>query len=401
MSRSIFFSVGEPSGDQHAARLIKALHHIDETLEFRGFGGSEMRASGCEIEVELTQHAVMGFLEVLPKIRQFLKFAKQAECVFKAGQVQAVVLVDFPGFNWHIAKAAKKHGVPVFYYCPPQLWAWAGWRIRKMRRYVDHVLAVLPIEERYFGDRGISTTYVGHPFFDAVYEMKLDGDLLGVFEKDQESGKIPIGVLPGSRDHEVQRTWPILLEAIRRLHLRNPHARFLVAAYRESHALLCKQMLNKEDRILPIDFFVGKTSEIIQASQCAMMVSGSVSLELMARQTPAVVTYRVGRLFYSIAKRLVNLESFTLPNLMSDQKVYPEMVSVGNPETTIEFLTQSIHMLLNDQQYSREVREQLRDLACRFAEPGASSKAAQAIIDQLESVNSSADTKDVKEIDAA
>ena len=88
MSQSIFFSVGEPSGDQHAARLIKALHHIDETLEFRGFGGSEMRASGCEIEVELTQHAVMGFLEVLPKIRQFLKFAKQAECVFKAGQVQ-------------------------------------------------------------------------------------------------------------------------------------------------------------------------------------------------------------------------------------------------------------------------------------------------------------------------
>ena len=93
-------------------------------------------------------------------------------------------------------------------------------------RYVDQVLAVLPIEERYFGDRGISTTYVGHPFFDAVYEMKLDGEFLGVFEKDQESGKIPIGVLPGSRDHEVQRTWPILLEAIRRLHLRNPHARF-------------------------------------------------------------------------------------------------------------------------------------------------------------------------------
>ena len=139
-----------------------------------------MRASGCEIEVELTQHAVMGFLEVLPKIRQFLKFAKQAECVFKAGQVQAVVLVDFPGFNWHIAKAAKKHGVPVFYYCPPQLWAWAmadqkdAPICRSRSRGPTH-------RRKVFWRSWYLDNLCRSPFFDAVYEMKLDGDLSWCF----------------------------------------------------------------------------------------------------------------------------------------------------------------------------------------------------------------------------
>ena len=211
MPRSIFFSVGEPSGDQHAARLIREIHQLAPEIQCRGFGGADMRAAGCDIDVDLTQEAVVGLLEVLPKLRYFFKVAGQADQAFEHHDIDAVVLVDFPGFNWHIAKRAKRFGIPVYYYCPPQLWAWGGWRIRKMRRLIDHVLAVLPIEKKYFGHHGISTTYVGHPFFDAVHQSPLDQTILNRCEHDLAAGSRLVAVLPGSRNHEVHQNWPIFL----------------------------------------------------------------------------------------------------------------------------------------------------------------------------------------------
>ncbi len=386
MSRNIFFSVGEPSGDQHAAKLICELQDLDSGFQFRGFGGDNMSSCGCMIDVDLTQHAVMGFVEVLPKLRQFFKFADQAKQIFKQEEIDAVVLVDFPGFNWHIAKAAKEQRIPVYYYCPPQLWAWGGWRIRKMRRWVDHVLAVLPIEKEFYASHGIRTTYVGHPFFDAVYQADLDEDFLMQCERAKERGSRLVAVLPGSRKHEVHRTWPIMLQSIRQIHAANPNVKFLVAAYRESQAEYCRQCLREADRELPIEFWVGKTSEIINASECAMMVSGSVSLELMARKTPAVVTYRIGRVFHRLAKHLVKLDSFTLPNLMAGEQIYPEMVSVGDPQPTVDMLTTSIQRLLTDQDYMSTIGQKLDELANRYASPGASRRAAECIVRDLDRV---------------
>jgi len=377
MAKNIFFSVGEPSGDQHAARLIQQIRRLDPTVRMRGFGGPRMRLAGCHIDRDLTQHAVVGLLEVLPKLRQFFRFASEAELVFERGHVDAVVLVDFPGFNWHIAKRAKRYGIPVHYYCPPQLWAWGGWRVRKMRRTVDHVLAVLPIEQDYFPRHGIGTTYVGHPFFDALDEAQLDAQLMDRFASLSGDGERLVAVLPGSRNHEVERNWPLMLESIRRLHRKHRDARFLVASYRDRQCLGCREALTSEDRSLPIEFFVDRTSEIIEASHCAMMVSGSVSLEMMARRTPAVVIYRVGRLLHSVAKLMVRLDSITLPNLMADRRVFPEMVSVGSPEPTIEFLTESVNAMLSDPYYYRQTLATLEELRGRFATPGASARAAR------------------------
>ena len=377
MAKNIFFSVGEPSGDQHAARMITELRQIDPTVRVRGFGGSAMRKAGCHIDRDLTQHAVVGLLEVLPKLRLFFRFAAEAEAAFQAGQVDAVVLVDFPGFNWHIAKRAKRHGIPVYYYCPPQLWAWGGWRSRKMRRTVDHVLAVLPIEEAYFPAHGIPATYVGHPFFDAVQERQLDQLLMDRFAMCTARGNRLVAVLPGSRGHEVQQNWPMMMESIRRLHHQHPEVRFLVACYRDRQCLWCRKTLTEEDRSLPIEFFVDRTSEVIEASHCAMMVSGSVSLELMARRTPAAVIYRVGRFLHTVAKMMVKLDSITLPNLMNGRRVFPELVSVGSPEPGIDFLTGSVDAFLRDDFYYRRVLQTLDQLSQRYAKPGASARAAQ------------------------
>ncbi|KAA1260843.1 Glycosyl transferase [Rubripirellula obstinata] len=384
MGKRIFFSVGEPSGDQHAARFITELAKIDPSIEMVGFGGPEMQRAGCRIDLDLTQHAVVGLLEVLPKIRQFFGFADQAEAVFAKGDIDAVVLVDFPGFNWHIAKRAKRYGIPVHYYCPPQLWAWAPWRIRKMRRSVDHVWSVLPFEHQYFQERGLNSTYIGHPFFDSVAETKLDSQLMTEFSKATDDGSPIVAVLPGSRGHEVRGNFPIMLQAIRRLHQRYPNARFAVAACRDTQGLWCRDQLTVDDQALPIDFYVGKTSEIIEAAQCAMMVSGSVSLELMARRTPAAVIYRVGRFLHTVGSRLIQVDSLTLPNLIAGRKIFPEFVSVGATDPAVDFLTESIDSMLGDQFYFHSLLRDLDRLRSDFAAPGASAKLAQAIFQKLE-----------------
>ncbi len=397
MSTRIFFSVGEPSGDQHAARLINRLLSSSSNVTARGFGGQAMKDAGCQLDLDLTEYAVVGLVEVLPKLRQFFRFVDQAEVIFRNGEVDAVVLVDFPGFNWHIARRAKEYGIPVFYYCPPQLWAWGAWRVKKMRRSVDHVLAVLPIEEQFFSKHGIPTTYVGHPFFDAVKEQKLDVTFINGLsqsakvpqenteqETEKEAGQKIVAVLPGSRTHEVHANWPLMLASMRQLSQQHPTARFLVASYRESQRDWCRSQMTSSDHSLPIDFHVGKTSEIIEVSHCSMMVSGSVSLEMMARRTPAAVIYRVGRVMYGFGKCVVGVDSMTLPNLMGPTKVYPEMVSVGDPQPAIDFLTCTVASMLSDPYYYRKTVQQLDALRSQHAMGGGTQRAADWIAERLE-----------------
>jgi lipid-A-disaccharide synthase len=383
MTKNLFLSVGEPSGDQHAARLIQALHQRRGDIQFSGFGGPSMRAAGCRLDHDMTKMAVVGIVEVLPKLREFFRLADEAEAVFKTGDVDGVLLVDFPGFNWHIAKRAKKYGIPVHYYLPPQLWAWGGWRIKKMRRTVDHVLTVLPFEDDWYRAHGMETTYVGHPFFDAVENKSLDQRLLDRFDDLNCSGERLVAVLPGSREHEVQRNFPLMLEAIRRVSRQHRDARFLVAAHRDTHGLWCRQQLKYEDRRLPIDIFVGKTSEVIEASECSMMVSGSVSLELLARNTPAVVLYRVGRILHSYARMVLKVNSITLVNLMAGRTLFPEMVSVGRIEPAIEFLEESIGAMLKDDYYRSGLVRQMNELRATQAIPGATDRAATALLQKL------------------
>jgi lipid-A-disaccharide synthase len=382
-AKTLFFSVGEPSGDQHTARLITELRRHNPRLKFRGFGGPSMRDSGCHLDHDLTQMAVVGLVEVLPKLREFFRLADAAEEIFRTGTVDGVLLVDFPGFNWHIAKRAKKYGIPVHYYLPPQLWAWGGWRVRKMRRSVDHVLSVLKLEEDWYNAHGVSNTYVGHPFFDAVAEKPLDPQLLDRLEARVRAGDRLVAVLPGSRNHEVHRNFPVMLEAMRRLAIQYPNVRFLVGAFRDAHGLWCRNQMTADDRKLPIDIFVGKTSEVIEASRCAMMVSGSVSLELLARETPATVLYRVGRILRAYAQLVVRVKSITLVNLMAKKTIFPEMVSCGNPEPAIDFLCRSTASMLSDEFYYQSLLAQMAELRASQGSPGGIARAADVLIEKL------------------
>lgn len=261
----IFFSVGEPSGDQHAAHLIQDLRRRAPGVRVSGFGGPQMEAAGCSLLFPLTTLAVMGVFRVIPMIGKFYGLYRQAREYLQRHKPDLVVLVDFPGFNWWIASAAKQAGIPVVYYLPPQLWAWAPWRIWRVRKYVDLVLSGLTFETDWYAERKIPVLYVGHPFFDEIAEHRLDE----AFCREWTSAKSPtVALLPGSRTHEVSGNWPVIVEVVRRLHQRHPDVNFLVANYREKQRIECQNYLQKHAPELPITSFVGKTSEIIELADC-------------------------------------------------------------------------------------------------------------------------------------
>ncbi len=380
MSKRLFFSVGEPSGDLHAANLIRALRSLDPSIETRGFGGVRMTQAGLACDFDLTSMAVVGFTEVVPKLREFFRIANMAEDVFRRGECDGVVVVDFPGFNWHIVRRAKKYGLPVYYYLPPQLWAWGGWRVKKIRKYVDRVLCNLPFEKKWFESRGVPVDYVGHPFFDVVDSQPLCARFLSQWTSD---ARLQVVVLPGSRDHEVHRIWPLQLEIIRRLNVEFPDVRFMVAALKDQHALWCRSQLREDDRHLPIEVFVGKTSELIELADCALMKSGSVSMEMMARATPCTVLYHCSRSTFAIARLLTRLKSMTLPNMIADATVMPEFLAIGNSTKAVDQATESMRKLIGDPSARAAQQTALHELAGKFAQPGASRRAADIILREL------------------
>ena len=206
--------------------------------------------------------------------------------------------------------------------------------------------------------------------------------------KWRDNNSLQVAVLPGSRDHEVHRIWPLQLEVIRRLALKHPHAQFLVAAIKDSHALWCRSQLKPSDAKLPIHIFAGKTSEIIELSDCSLMKSGSVSLELMARGKPAAVMYHLSQSTYVMAKLLVKCKRMSLPNLIADKLVLPEFLSHGklNSKSALQSVadvTEEMSRLLGDTQYRLSQRRNLSELASRFAKPGASNAAANYILSKL------------------
>ncbi len=376
----IFFSVGEPSGDQHTAHLIRALRRRRPDLVLSGYGGPQMRQAGCRLDCELTNLAVMGIFQVIPLLWTFLKLVRQAERLFRETRPDAVVLVDFPGFNWWIARKAKAAGIPVFYYLPPQLWAWASWRVRRMRKFVDHILCGLPFEPDWYAERGLSAQYVGHPFFDEAADYKLDQP----FCRQWFTSERPIvGILPGSRNHEIEINFPLQIRIMERVAAKYPHVKFLVACYKDRHLQRCRQLLESRGGSLPVELFVGRTSEIVEVASCCVMVSGSVSLEMLVRAKPAVVVYRVGPFTYGIFRMFVRVKSITLPNLIARQKLLPEWCVVFRPERDVRAMSAVIEEWLGSPIKLAQSARELCKLRDEIVKVGATARTADCILGHL------------------
>ena len=284
-----------------------------------------MAAAGCRLHADLTELAVMWFGRAVANLHKFWDLAGRADRYFRHHQPDAVVLVDYPGFNWWIAWRAKIHGIPVFYYTPPQIWAWATWRAKKMRRLSDHVLCSLPFEEPWFRQRGCNATFVGHPFFDEVRQHVLDESFL---QRHRRDGPL-VAILPGSRTQEVLHNLPWFVKAAQRVRQAAPETRFAVGAFKPQHARLAEQIVGANGG--GIEIYSGRTPELMHLATCCMACSGSVSMELLYYTKPTVIHYWISPLAYAVQKRFRKVKYITLVNLLSTGELYPADLSPYDP----------------------------------------------------------------------
>jgi len=372
----VFLCAGEPSGDIHGANLVRALQERRPDIECLGFGGEQMAAAGCKLLYPLVQLAVMWFARTLANAPTFLKLLSRADRHFRHHRPDAVVLIDYPGFNWWLARRAHFHGIPVFYFVPPQLWGWAGWRVKKMRRFVDHVLCNLPFEIDWYHQRGVPAHYVGHPYFDELPRQRLDPEF--VDEQRTRGGEI-IGILPGSRTQEIIRNLSTLLRSAAIVHRQRPQTRFLVACFRSAHQQMVDDYLRRHAP-LPIETHVGRTPEIIELSRACTAVSGSVSLELLYRGKPSVMLYRIGRLDLKVGLFFKTSKYISLVNLLADKELFPEFLTDRCEATAI-----AGHVLrwLEEPRVYAELCGELAALRGRVAQPGACERAAEFVLEVL------------------
>ena len=390
----VFLSAGEPSGDHHAALLVRAIKARRPDVECVGLGGPCMAAEGCVLVADLTRLAVMWFLRVILNIHRFVDLARQAERSFLDAKPDVCVLVDFPGFHWWLAWRAKRHGIPVVFYCPPQIWAWASWRIGKMRRLVDHVLSALPFEHDWFTAQGMTSTLVGHPFFD-----ELETASRPVVTDDRPL----VVLLPGSRSQEIEDNLASILRAAALVHQQVPAARFVVGALHERHAARVRDEIRSFGGTLDgLDVAVeaGRTRSVIAAASAAIAVSGSVSLELLAARVPTVIVYRIGAIAAIVQSWFRHARFITLVNLLAcrdpivpargvwlpprevpaadPEAVYPEYLAVQDPAR--HAAARVVEWLL-DPQARRHTLGRIEAVAARVARSGSAARAAEAVLE--------------------
>lgn len=368
----LFLSAGEPSGDLHGANLVRALKARDPSARVTGFGGPRMEDAGAKLLYPLTSLAVMGFVRILKHLRTFFRLARQAQDSWAADKPDAVVLIDYPGFNFALAKRAHAAGIPVYYFVPPQIWAWRTHRVKKVRRWCAGVLTALPFEDEWYRSRGVATHFVGHPYFDELAAQRPDAEFVAA----ERAGGPVVALLPGSRDQEVAANLPLMVGAAGVVAAARPDVRFRVAAFHERQAVVCRAAFAGKN--LPVEVLVGRTPEVIAVATACVAVSGSVGLELMGRHVPTVVVYRMSRLMLRLVRGLVKVPYMSLVNLLAGMELFPEHATHTDDPAPV---ADPILRWLNDPAARDEVVAQLRALTAREARPGACDRAAQFLFD--------------------
>jgi lipid-A-disaccharide synthase len=369
----LFISAGEPSGDLHGASLMRCLRERVPDIEILGFGGERMAAAGCRLVYPLCDLAVVGIGPVLTSVPTFARILGMAKDAFRTERPDAVVMIDYPGFHWWLAGAARKEGIPVSYFVPPQIWAWGTWRAGKMRRLCDQVLCSLPFEQPWLTQRGIPARYIGHPYFDELGCQRLDPEFLT--RQRLQPGPI-VAILPGSRGSELRYNLPSLVRAADLIYTRRPDVRFLVACLKEKHAAHVRERIGATH--LPLEVHHGRTPEIIHLAHSCMSVSGSVSLELLFHGKPATILYRHNPFTVALGHLLKRCKYITLVNLLADRVLYPEYFAA---RCLADTLAGHILHWLQDRDAYEKLCGELAELRQEVAKPGACARAAAAILE--------------------
>jgi lipid-A-disaccharide synthase len=360
----LLISAGEASGDMHGAALLAALRQLASPVgvECFGLGGERLRAAGCETIVDAKEVAVLGLAEVvrhLPRIyREYRRLLEEVD----RRRPDAAVLIDFPEFNFRLARQLHRRGIPVVYYVSPQLWAWRKGRLKLVQRYVRKMLVIFPFEREFYRRRGVGVEFVGHPLAD----LTDPGGGVSAMERDSRQ----IALLPGSRRKEIELNLPAMIEAAAGLHARHPELRFsLPVASTISRAWL-EELIGKLRRnwVSPVRAFplelVADPRQALAGSQAAVVASGTATLEAALAETPFVMVYRLTALTWLLGRRLVDVPFFCIVNLIAGREVVPELVQ---RDFTAVNVAARIEQLLADGPERRQMLDGLREVRARLS----------------------------------
>ena len=367
-----YLIAGEASGDLHGANLMRALQQIDPEAEFRFWGGDRMEAVGGKLIKHYRDLAFMGFWEVVTNLRTILRnidFCKRDIIQF---QPDAIIFIDYPGFNMRIAKWAKQQGIPTHYYISPQIWAWKENRIKAIKRDVDAMYVILPFEKDFYEEKHqYPVHFVGHPLLDAIAARKEVS--MEVFKRENGLDERPIiALLPGSRKQEIAKMLSVMLSVVESHH----QYQFVIAGAPSVGYDCYKQCIKEEN----VHFVSGKTYDLLAHSYAALVTSGTATLETALLNVPEVVCYRGNWISYQIAKRVISLKYISLVNLIMDAPVVTELIQ-GALNT--RNLKAELNKLLNAD-YREKLLKDYEALREKLGNEGASERTAQAIYDSLQ-----------------
>ena len=368
----VMISCGEPSGDLYAGALTRELLRLDPSALITGFGSQRLQSAGATLVDDFQGVSVTGLLEVARVLPRTYAIYRRLLAHAAATRPDVFVAVDFPDFNFRLAQAMRKLGVPVVYYISPQLWAWRPGRMNTMRRIADRVLVIFPFEEEIYRRAGVPVEWVGHPLLDVSTDVEPRATFLGGLGLDP--AKPVVALLPGSRINEVSAILPGLVGAARIIHERLPGAQFVLA--RAPH-LSDELFADLNARGPAIAMIADATDNVLAAADVALVASGTVTVQAALRECPMVVVYRLSPLTYRIGRPFVRVDTFAMVNLVAGRQVVPELMQ---DDFTPDAVAERALPLLEDRGTAEAMRVDLRAVRAKLGMPGASRRAAEAVL---------------------
>ena len=365
-----YIIAGEASGDLHGSNLVASLRTHDKDAKIRAWGGEKMRRNGANVVKNYHELAFMGFVEVLMNLRTILKnfsFCKKDISEFNP---DAIILIDYPGFNLKVAKWAHKKGYKVFYYISPQVWAWKRRRVYKIKRVVDKMLCILPFEKKFYDSYNVDCQFVGHPLLDEIAKVN-PVDKNKFYKSNRLNPKKEIiAMLPGSRKQEVSRMLTVMLDVVKQF----PNYQFVIACAPSLPVSYYKEIIGDKANVRLV---VNRTYQLLQLSSAAMVTSGTATLETALFDVPEVVCYKANKISYIIARQLAKVRFICLVNLIMDREVVKELIQ---NDLTPNNVANELKSLLASSKRQKKLLEDYEELKAVLGNAGASDKAAETII---------------------
>ena len=365
-------SCGEPSGDVYAGALARELRALDPSIALTGFGSQHLRDAGASLVADFKGLSVTGLLEVARLLPRTYAVYRKLVADAEANRPDVFVAIDFPDFNFRLAHQMRRLGVPVVYYISPQLWAWRPGRLKTMKRIADRVLVIFPFEEKIYKDAGIPVEWVGHPLFDVTGPPESRHDFL--IGHGLDPSRPVVALLPGSRSNELRAILPGLVDAASLVRKQVPAVQFVLARAPHLSQSLFDPLRSSDLGVVTIE---GATDAVLASADLALVASGTVTVQAAMHACPMVVVYRLSPLTYRLGRPFVQVDTFAMANLVAGRTIVPELIQ---DDFTPSAVAARAVALLTDRDAADRMRADLRSVKSSLGSPGASRRAATAIL---------------------